>query len=483
MTIIDHRVLVNAPPEVVWELLGDLSALPKWHVNCQNTSMLTTQRQGVGVRRRNTMSSGPDIVEEILTWYNNLGFEYTVVDGPRYRSNRGRLRLQAIPEGTVVQWTFEYQLGGALAFLRDFFLRRRLNDEAVRSLKRFKQLVESTGIRMDAATVERVSMRPAPSVTERAAIGEATTRVRSTRVEAPPPPAAVSEETQVTLPPEPPEDEPVWQAPAPVLDIGADDLPLLEETGPEPPLAEEDTRPRPPVERPTEPRPPRAESQPETRPETGTTPDTPPLEPEDTVPHAPVELPALFEESANDTLPVAPPTGNFEDLRAEGPVEPVELAETPYTAPGEPTVEVKPEAQPEAPVWAEQPEPPRAQEPAVWPEIPAQEPPVVVPEPPSVLETPSPAAGPQAIGPSIWEVFGVMPPSSQEPAAIPAGPEAEPVPAAPTVERETLKHRLGFHQRAHPARHGNIVRVRSVLRLNGLRARLALRRARRLSRR
>jgi nicotinate-nucleotide--dimethylbenzimidazole phosphoribosyltransferase len=389
--------------------------------------------------------------------------------------------LQAIPEGSVVQWTFEYQLGGTLAFLRVFFLRRRLNDEATRSLKRFKQLVESAGIRMDAATVERVSMRPAPSVTERAAIGEATTRVRSTRVEAPHPPAAVPEETQVTLPPEPPEDEPVWLAPAPVLDIGADDLPLLEETGLEPPLAEEDTRPRPPVERPTEPRPPRAELHPEPQPETATTPDTPPLEPEDTVPHAPVELPALFEESANDTLPVAPPTEDFENLIAESPAEPIALAEPPYTAPSKPTVEVEPEVQPEAPVWAEQPEPPRAEEPATSPEIPPQEPAVVEPEPPTALET-SPASEPQSIGPSIWEVFGITPPSSQEPAAIQTESEAKPAPVA-AVEPAVLKHRLGFHQRAHPARHGNIVRVRQVLRLNGLRARRALRRARRLSRR
>ena len=195
MSIVDHRVLVNAPPEVAWQLLGDLEALPKWHINCTATSMLTTQHEGVGVRRRNTLRGRPDVVEEIVSWYPNLGFEYIIVDGPRYRSNRGRVRLQAIPEGTVVQWTFEYQLAGFLAGLRDVFHRRKLDDELARSLKRFKQLVESSGVRMDAATIERVAMRAAPSAAERAAIGEAATRSRYQRVELPP--------VQPPAPPEP----------------------------------------------------------------------------------------------------------------------------------------------------------------------------------------------------------------------------------------------------------------------------------------
>jgi len=478
MTIIDHRVLVNAPPEVVWELLGDLAALPKWHVNCQDTSILTTQRQGVGVRRRNTMSGGPDTVEEILTWYNNLGFEYTVVDGPRYRSNRGRLRLQAIPEGTVVQWTFEYQLGGTLAFLRDFFLRRRLNDEATRSLKRFKQLVESAGIRMDAATVERVSMRPAPSATERAAIGEATTRVRSARVEVPPAPPAVSEETQVSLPPAPPPDRPAWQTPPAVLDIGFDDLPPLAGIGGEPPLADEDTRPRPILETPTQPIVPRL--QPEA------IPPAPEPEPPAGASQEPVDLAPVLESDTNETIPVAPPV---EDFSKHPEKQPVELAEPPYTAPIELAGEAEserppeaPESRPESPAPVEQPEPTHSEEPATWPEPSLPEQPGVEPELPPVPEASlAPGPEPKSAGPSIWEVFGIAPPSSQGQAPIPSAPEPD-APATSGVESSPTKGGLGFHRRARPARHGNIIRVRRVLKANGLRARLALRQARRLSR-
>ncbi len=179
MTLIDHRVLVSAPPEIVWELLSDLTALPKWHVNCTQASILTSHRTGTGTRRRITRQKGPSIVEEILSWYSNLGYEYTIVDGMPFSSNRGRVRLQPIPEGTIVQWTLEYQHAGFMSGLRDrLATRRQLNKEIQSSLKRLKKLVESTGIRMDAETRERVSLRPAPTASERAALSESLARTQ-----------------------------------------------------------------------------------------------------------------------------------------------------------------------------------------------------------------------------------------------------------------------------------------------------------------
>lgn len=196
MTIIDHRVLVSASPENIWQVLGDLSALPSWHIHCTATNILTTQVKGIGARRRNTMQHGPTEVEEILSWYDNLGYEYTIVDGPRYRSNRGRIRLQAIPEGTVVQWTFEYELGGLLAGLRNrMMVRRRLDQTIADSLRQLKKLVEASGGRMDTATIKRVALQPKPSVAERAKLAEQETAMRQ----------AAKAETLINMPPLPPE--------------------------------------------------------------------------------------------------------------------------------------------------------------------------------------------------------------------------------------------------------------------------------------
>ena len=65
MTLIDHRILVAAPPQVIWELVGDLSATPKWHVNCSQASVLNTRQSGPGTRCRLSITNGPDIVFEI----------------------------------------------------------------------------------------------------------------------------------------------------------------------------------------------------------------------------------------------------------------------------------------------------------------------------------------------------------------------------------------------------------------------------------
>ncbi len=247
MALLDRRVLIDAPPEIVWKYLSNLADLPRWHPNCTQTSILTTSQRGVGVRRRNTMKKGPSVVEEIVSWYEGLGYEYVVVDGPRYRRNRGLLRLQAIPEGTILQWTFDYQLGGLLGGLRDrLFVRRRLDKEIADGLNQFKRLIQSTGVRMDAVSRDKVAMRPAPNADERAALGMS----RSQRL-----PDDAAETATPTSPGRPrsmppvifEDDLPVSPPPLPrPVEVFEDDLPpapLLEE----PPVAEEDTRPRLPA--------------------------------------------------------------------------------------------------------------------------------------------------------------------------------------------------------------------------------------------
>jgi len=247
MTLLDRRVLIDAPPEVVWKYLSNLADLPRWHPNCTQTSILTTSQRGVGVRRRNTMKKGPSVVEEIVSWYEGLGYEYVVVDGPRYRRNRGLLRLQAIPEGTILQWTFDYQLGGLLGGLRDrLFVRRRLDKEIADGLNQFKRLIQSTGVRMDAVSRDKVAMRPAPNADERAALG-------MTRGQRPPDDAA---ETATPTSPGRPrstppvifeDDLPASPPPSPgLVEVFEDDLPPVP-LPEEPPVAEEDTRPRLPV--------------------------------------------------------------------------------------------------------------------------------------------------------------------------------------------------------------------------------------------
>ncbi|MBN2471155.1 MAG: SRPBCC family protein [Anaerolineae bacterium] len=407
MTLIDDRVLVSAPPEIVWELLSSLSSIPKWHVNCTQSSILTTQQEGAGVRCRLNMQAGPDIVLEILSWYSNLGYEYTVVDGP-YRQSKGRIRLQAIPEGTTVQWTFEYEMGGFAASVRDMNTRRRLVNEVTASLKRLKKLVESTGIRMDDQTRERVSLRPAPTAKERAVLSENIARTLPAMKPVPGQPAS---ETPDSAPLIIDEDD-LPPVPEPLI-IGEDDLPpvpgeleaMLAEA--EPPLAKEDTRPNPAV-----------------------TADAPAADTaESDSPAQSVPAPVVDE---------APPA-------AAQPDEITPLAEEEAHEPDEPVTQANAPTLPRRPAEAETLpdafEPVSAEDAAPVTETDSAESPAPAAEEAETLQvaaaeaTPAPLLReePRPVGPSIWEVFGMAPPSAEG-----AAPEQSvPVEETPAPEQNT----------------------------------------------
>ncbi len=403
MTLIDHRVLIDASPEAIWQVLGDLSALPKWHANCTQVSILTTQPRGAGARRRVTMQRGPAIVEEFLSWYDNIGYEYTIVDGPGFRQNRGFIRLQAIHEGTIVQWTFEYQLGGVLAGLRDSLsLRRRLDDEIAESLNRLKRLVESAGAGMDAATREKVTMRPAPNASERAALGERQIAARK----------AATAETVARMAPLPPQaetaaDEEVSlaavEAPAQAADEQAEAVTVTVE---EPPLHTTDTRPHPPV--------------------SAAPADT--TRPAIVIDEAPLEPPFALPGDKNDVL-AAEMAAEEPPISAEDTRPRIAMSATtgePGQAPG-PTPEPARSMPEERPTEAE-PEPPSA---------PDAEPP---PSDEALPPPPLPRRDVEPVGPSIWEVFGLQPPS-QATAETPTDEEADSAPSddSPDAEDEGAK--------------------------------------------
>lgn len=132
MNILDHRILIPKSPETVWKYISDITKNPNWQVDCNNVSILTPSRlEGVGVRWRYTTAGGREYVAETTAWYDGLGYEYTFVDGAPYRESKGRIRLQEIPEGTIVQWTFNYDLGGVLGGVRNALSTKRQIENAM----------------------------------------------------------------------------------------------------------------------------------------------------------------------------------------------------------------------------------------------------------------------------------------------------------------------------------------------------------------
>ncbi len=121
---------------MVWGHVSNIAQNPTWQVDCRSVSFLSTQRIGAGVRWRYTNDQGRECVVETTAWYEGLGYEYTFVDGAPFRSSRGRIRLQEIPEGTVVQWTLHYETTGVLGGVRNTItLKRHFENAMIESLK------------------------------------------------------------------------------------------------------------------------------------------------------------------------------------------------------------------------------------------------------------------------------------------------------------------------------------------------------------
>ncbi len=156
----------------VWEILSDHTSLPQWRVDCQAVSILSTHRIGQGVRRRITPKRGKDFLEDFKAWYNGFGYEYQIVDSKTFKYNLTRLRLQATPDGTIVQWTIEYDIKGFWGRLLGSRRRRYLLEKTViDSLRELRRYVVSKGIPIDDVYRTKAGVQDAPDVQKRAAYG------------------------------------------------------------------------------------------------------------------------------------------------------------------------------------------------------------------------------------------------------------------------------------------------------------------------
>lgn len=218
MNIIDQVILIPTSPDAVWSILSDISQNSRWQVAFEDMSFLNTIQQAEGMRWR-YVHDGRTYIAEISAWYNRLGYEYIIVDGAPYAQARGRIRLQEIPEGTLVQWTFQYESTGMLGSLRNIGVKRALTkevEEGLRNLYSYVMEQAKGGQQYEPKSL----MRDAPTYEERSQY--------QTRYPA---------ESQVdeTVPPP----QPMTPKPEPSLQAA-----FLSE----PPLDEDDTRPNPVIQ-------------------------------------------------------------------------------------------------------------------------------------------------------------------------------------------------------------------------------------------
>jgi uncharacterized membrane protein len=285
MTTIDRRILIPASSDRVWEYLSTLDNNPAWQVDCRSISFLTSTRGKSGIRWRSVSGPGHETVLEITAWYERLGYEYTYIDGAPFRTSRGRFRLQELPEGTIVQWTLTYELGGVLGGVRDALnIRRKIDAMMTESLRGLWREIKQLGVQ-EPGVDSKSFMRDAPDV-------EARSQYKPRH------PSIMGQMEQQEVPP-----------PAPPRIV-------------EPPISDEDTRPRPSVAAA------KAESQPE-----------PKAAPK------PMDEPDFLVDVTNFETPVEiipPKISPVSDDMYRRPTRPETLPETPVPKVDKPATEQKP---------------------------------------------------------------------------------------------------------------------------------------------
>lgn len=468
MTTIDHRILIPAAPDVVWNYVSDITHNPDWQIDCSEVIFLTSRREGPGVRWRYASPNGHERVVAVSAWYNGLGYEYYFVDGMPFRENKGRIRLQEIPEGTIVQWTFTYELGGLFGGMRNALgISREVDHTIADSLKTLWQKIKASG--GAARTYEPKSlMRDAPDVEARSnyqprhpsATGSERSETDEAKTEKPKP--------RIVL--EPPIEEDDGQ---PISVIAASAAPIIDE----PPIEEEDTRPRVAAARTeAESVPADLESEPEFLEElVDLSRFEPPRDPTDTQPKRPLEAEPAAEvrpepviPKGEETEPLAfTPPETLPDLFAP-PAAP-NLDEAPLVDEDAPDVSEPdfpltqalfernveahpaPEARDVDEAFAVQGvgEPPPPIESATVPVIDAEQPTVETIAPPAPPE--QEAEGEAA---SIWDVFGVPRPSeTQQTEPVSADAASETAPEEPVVVERIART------------NGNMISARAGLRI------------------
>lgn len=403
MNLIDHRILIPASPEHVWRFVGDIRRSPEWQVNVANLSMLTqATKPTAGTRFRLTQQRGRDQVWEVTAWYERFGYEYHIVEGSPFRQNKGLVRLQETPEGTIVQWTMEYSGGGLFGGAG-----KAQEQIIIDSLQKLYKLITRS---KEVDTFQAKSlMRDDPGVEARASY-----RPRH--------PTSVPTESGegVRVPKSP------YAAPTPAKPIPA--VPTDNPFAPPKPLPQasasvpeklHDTRPRPAVVEPIESS---ANLEPDFLIDEPSTPFTnipseplrvPSLEPSPVAPPTPVE----FKPEAPAFIPPLPVIPPVPPQPAPSPV--VEIPALPPIHVAPPVVEIPPVApmSPSQPVTPE----PKALAPA--PEAtPVSVP--VTPEPSKAAEKPTeipPKPAKDKLGDtsklSVFEIFGLPKPSQTQPMA------------------------------------------------------------------
>ena len=146
MAVLHHEIHIAAPPETVWAVLADLTAVRHYNPLVQSARYTSKNKSGIGASRRCELKPNGFTEERVDAWEQGklLGIELTDSSWP-IASMRWQTTLQSTGSGTSMRQEMNYRLkfGPVGRLLDALVLRRKLTADINEIFAAFKAHVES----------------------------------------------------------------------------------------------------------------------------------------------------------------------------------------------------------------------------------------------------------------------------------------------------------------------------------------------------
>ena len=104
-----RSIIISAPPEKVWEILGNPVGLPDWIPGIKQTVYTSDIKKGVGTVREITLDDGLLIEEHFVAWKEREYVSYIMVRGFPLRGYFATMAMQPLDEAAVLfTWSVYY---------------------------------------------------------------------------------------------------------------------------------------------------------------------------------------------------------------------------------------------------------------------------------------------------------------------------------------------------------------------------------------
>ena len=109
---VNQSVEVAAPPEKVWDMIGDFCSIADWHPVVKQCA--ASEQDGVAMRKLTTVDGAVLVEKRVQYSDEGMSYTYVIVDSPLPVSNyTSTLAVMGMGDGSMITWSGEFAAKGA----------------------------------------------------------------------------------------------------------------------------------------------------------------------------------------------------------------------------------------------------------------------------------------------------------------------------------------------------------------------------------